>query len=109
MPVTTSVGGRTSVQHRSESDVRGTEIDFLRLPCSGPIARTIIRRAQPRPTLDDAARAARGHHHLVGAGRVCLPVCEAMDADEASSHEALKLGKTMLESYPSRSYYVKTD
>jgi regulator of RNase E activity RraA len=38
-----------------------------------------------------------------------LPECEAMDADEARSHEALKQGRTMLESYPSRNYYAKPD
>jgi hypothetical protein len=38
-----------------------------------------------------------------------LTECEAMDADEARSHEALKQGKTMLESYPSRDYYAKPD
>lgn len=36
-----------------------------------------------------------------------IDVCEAMNADERASHEALAAGKSMDESYPSRSYYTR--
>ena len=44
-----------SVAHRSETDVRRAEIDFLRLSRRRPVARTVVGGTQVGPAFDDFA------------------------------------------------------